>query len=212
MRNLSENWPKTAMPQHRIVCECIRCRRSRVSQRYVERLADQSLSTALRHAQDWAEMETDETGRASTMLLKPLDPAIRWSAPASVSDILAKRAADFEVPGRLRAYRITRDGKELYFGLVYAPGQSVGQRIRDHVANTGFSAARRRRSESKQLAKLLEDKRRTTMVRFADIAAPSPYRSDPKYAHAIELLLQNSLRPLIYIPSSLTFEDEDDAA
>lgn len=211
MHDVSENWPESRAGCDRIVCECVRCRRVRPTDRYVERLADQSLSTALRHAQLRAETDAGEAGRASTMVLKPIDPVIGWSAPASVSDILAERAPSFEARGKLRAYRITRAGRELYFGIVYAPGQSVAQRIRDHAANTGFTPAQRGRSESKQLAKLLADKRRTTMVRFADIAAPAAYRSDPKYLHAIELLLQNALRPLVYIPSSLTFEDDDNA-
>jgi hypothetical protein len=211
MRDLSENWPENVPVRHRILCECVRCRRVRLSNRYVERLADLSLSTALRHAQDWAELDWSEAGRKSTMVLSPIEREIRWSAPASVSDILAKRAPDFEVPGRLRAYRITRDGKELYFGIVFGAGQSVGERIREHAANTAFTPAQRARSESKQLAKLLQEKRRTTMVRFSDISIPAPFRKDPKYLHAIELLLQSSLRPLVYLPSSISFEDNDNA-
>jgi hypothetical protein len=209
MRSLSENWPGAHPVRSGMICECTRCRVRRADQ-LVERLSDQSLSTALIHAQHArAEELAAEAGRASTMTLKPINPTIRWSAPASVSDILAKRGpASLEDKGKRRVYRVTRDGREVYFGIVHGSNKSVADRIREHAANIGWTPAQRRFSESKQLAKKLEERRRTTFVRYADIPATRGYRADPKHLHAIELLLQNSLRPQIYIPQSLTFEDE----
>lgn len=52
MRDLTENRPEARPSGHDgMICECRRCR-ARRADRYVERLADRSLSTALRHAQD----------------------------------------------------------------------------------------------------------------------------------------------------------------
>jgi hypothetical protein len=235
MRNLSENWPEMPMPRHRILCECVRCRQRRISDNYIERLADQSLSTALRHAQDWAEMEADEAGLDRTKRAGPpkgliLRQSIRWSKPASVAEILDEHAEtllkdDFFKPlsnKRLRLYCVTRGGKVLYIGLIYGTGQSVGNRIRQH-AGRGKEIRDRapwpRGSESKQLAAMLKQKKTqdATNVQFADITVPKGYTPDPKYAHAIELLLQNSLRsqtedkqPQIYFSGNLTFEGEDD--
>ena len=56
---LTEDWPEARVPTHRLLCECRRCRRTR-DDLYVERLADRSLSTALRHAQDEWEDEASE--------------------------------------------------------------------------------------------------------------------------------------------------------
>jgi hypothetical protein len=210
MRGVSEHRSETM--RQAMVCECLRCRKRRVDG-YVERLAGQSLSTALRHAQDPWDHLAHEAGHKSTAILPPINPELRWSAPVSVSDIVNDRpaAALLDEPGKLRLYRITRDGRNVYFGIVHAPDQSVSKRIKSHLQNTGWAAAQRRRSESKQLAQLLQDKKKTTFVRYADIKAPPRYRNDPKYLHAIELLAQSALRPQIYIPQNLTFEDEDDA-
>jgi hypothetical protein len=210
MRGMSEHRSETT--RQTMVCDCLRCRKRRVDG-LVERLADQSLSTALRHAQDPWEHLAHEAGHKSTTILPPISPALRWSAPISVSDLDNDRpaAAPFAEPGKLRLYRITRDGRNVYFGIVHAPGQSVSKRIKSHLQNTGWTAAQRRRSESKQLAQRLQDKKKTTFVRYANIDAPPRYRKDPKYLHAIELLAQSALRPQIYIPQNLTFEDEDDA-
>ena len=56
MRRLSEDWPEIRPRAHPGACDCRRCRTTR-ARRYVDRLASQSLSTALRHAQDPWEAE-----------------------------------------------------------------------------------------------------------------------------------------------------------
>ena len=55
MRSVREDWPEIRPRGHAGACSCRGCR-ARRADRYVERLASQSLSTALRHAQDpWEE-------------------------------------------------------------------------------------------------------------------------------------------------------------
>src|SRR3954470_7720273 len=120
MRSVSEHWPETYRGRQSMVCECLRCRTRRADD-YVERLASQSLSTALRHAQDPWEQFASEAGRASTTTLPQIDRKLHWSAPASISDIINGRTpttTGFEDKGKLRIYRITRGGKNLYFGIL----------------------------------------------------------------------------------------------
>jgi len=201
MRSVSEYRPEHGRGRQSMVCECLRCRTRRTDD-YVERLASQSLSTALRHAQDPWEQSASVAGRASTTPLPPIDRNLRWSVPASVSDIINRRAAaitGFDDKGKLRMYRITRGGKDLYFGIVSGPGQSVSSRIRDHFKNTRRSVPQPKLGESEQLGKLLQGKK-TTFVRYADINAPLRYRNDPKYLHAIQVLAQNALHPQISTP------------
>jgi hypothetical protein len=208
------------MTRRGMVCECLRCRKRRVDG-LVERLADQSLSTALRHAQDPWEDVADEAGRASTTTLPPITRELRWSAPASIVDVANGRVPEFNEPNKqikkrnkLRLYRITHGRKNLYFGIVHGVNKSVSDRIKEHWMAPAGTAKQRERSEAKQLAKWLKDNKsnlQATLVRYADIDAPTPYRHDPKYVHAIELLAQSALRPQIYVRGSLTFEDEDDA-
>ena len=62
MRSVREDWPEIRPQPHVGACGC-RGSGARCTARYVERLASQSLSTALRHAQDPLEEEVGATLR-----------------------------------------------------------------------------------------------------------------------------------------------------
>ena len=209
MRHVREDWPQTRPRGHADRCSCPGCRNRRVT-RYVDRLASQSLSTALRHAQDPWE-DAWESGPPSSDTVQLVVNPITWSKPATVSDLINKRSAAFESVGGNRVYKITRDGKPLYVGGAWGARQSVAGRIRQHVEGHPGTASQQRRSEEKQLRKAIKDQRTTTYVQYADVVAPRSHRAGPKYTHAIELLLATLIGPSIYVPYVVSFEDEHDA-
>ena len=208
MLNPREDWPEIRPRPHLGSCPCRSCR-GRSADRYVERLASQSLSTALRHAQDPGEAAHEAT-RPSEMSVGPIGP-IAWSAPVSVYDIVNRRAPkDFETKGRYRVYRITRDGKELYVAGVWSPTKSVADRIREHH-DGGVIETKLRTSEQHNIRKLIKQVPTRTMVRYADVIAPPGHRAGPKLTHAVELLLATKIKPQIYMPNVVSFEDDLDA-
>ena len=211
MRSMSENWPEIRPRRHADACSCRGCRVQR-SDRYVDRLATQSLSTALRHAQDPWE-DAWEAGRSSTTALPAI--TVPWSAPISLKDLKAGKVGKFGDRGKLRVYRIhpAGSGRPLYIGMVHGATQSVAGRIADHLKGKKVG---KQTSETYQLSKALREAPDDgkLMIRFADIDPPARFRNNKKFFHGVEMLLQAALKPQIDNPGSLTFEDdtfEDDA-
>jgi hypothetical protein len=218
MRDLGENWPKTRKAPHGgngLVCECRRCRIRRGA--LVERLADQSLSAALRHAQDdpWEAAWTTETD--SPTLLPSLGP-IRWSAPVSLRDLNTRTPASraFFEKGKLRLYRICRRGapRPLYVGMVHGAGQSVARRIQDHL-NPNKVGRSPRSATRALLVELMRDtpaaELNRLMIRFAEPPVPAGFRNNPQFLHAVELLAQQALDAKHRnMGDVVTFEDEED--
>src|SRR4051812_20347541 len=147
MRGVREDWPEIRPPKRAGACACRDCP-ARRADRYVERLARQSLSTALRHAQDPWEEALEAGPPAATTDAVTVDPVI-WSKPATVSDLINKRRSDFETVGRNRVYKVTRDGKVLYVGGTWGARQCVAGRIREHVEGHPGTASQQRQSEEK---------------------------------------------------------------
>jgi hypothetical protein len=212
MRRLSEDWPEARLAldgRHALLCVCDRCRVRRAN-RYVERLADQSLSTALRHAQDGWE-DGWEAGRRSTTALPGI--GVAWSAPVSLAELAAgaPTAAAFRDPGKLRLYRIHLAGsrRPLYLGMVSGARQSVARRLTEHLAGRKVG---RQTSETRQLYEALRGApdRSKVLIRYADMPVPPGFRHDRKFLHGVEMLLQAAMRPTIHNPGSLTFEDPQD--
>jgi hypothetical protein len=137
---VSENWPERG---HRGGCACGRCQRER---RMVERLARESLSTALRHAQDsseaWYGFEAQTQGGDLNLGGTSLGRWRGWS-PASVDLLaiyIAANDADQRIPEVYRQrnsarllYRIYEQNKQipLYIGAAFRA--SIRGRIKDHL-------------------------------------------------------------------------------
>lgn len=219
MRTMSEAWPEVRRGRGAIhnglVCECRRCRVQRGS--LVERLADQSLSTALRHAQDdpweagWA------TEADSPTILPSLGP-IRWSAPVSLRDLNNRTPASraFREKGKLRLYRICKPGERrpLYVGMVHGARQSVAQRIYDHL-NPNKVGTSPRSATRALLVELMRDTPAADlnrlMIRFAEPPVPAGFRNNPQFLHAVELLAQQALDAKHRNKDGVvTFEDKDE--
>jgi hypothetical protein len=201
-------------------CWCRRCQQDR---KLVDDLSRASLSAALRHAQNRYEYEDGyedefdawEAGRRSKTSLPALDVA--WSAPASMKDLSTKKpgakdpAAKFYDRGKLRVYRIYKAGqsKPLYIGMVRGASKSVVDRLREHQSGKKVGRAT---SETKQLADALAAVTDPSqlLIRYGEIDAPKRFRNDAKFLHGVEMLLQAALKPQIYNPGSLSFEEVEE--
>jgi hypothetical protein len=212
MRNLREDWPEIRPRGHGGACSCHGCR-ARRADRYIDRLATQSLSTALRHAQDpWEDAwEAAPSASTDTVVVNP----VKWSAAVTVDQINKNdqkvKQSRFDAVNQNRVYKITRDGKTLYVGGVWGASQSVAGRIKKHFKGSPGSDATISRSEERQIRKQIKEKPDSTYVQYADVKTPEGHLAGPKYTHAVELLLATKLKPAIYVRHVVTFEGEDDA-
>jgi hypothetical protein len=216
MRYMSEAWPEARSGRdgmhNGLVCSCRSCRVRRSD--LVERLADQSLSTALRHSQDEGREAEWEAGRRSSTSL-PSIGRIPWSAPVSIGDLKAgaPAAGPFRAKGKYRLYRICRPGGRhpLYVGMVHGATQSVSGRINDHLSGKGagktdLSTTKRLHDELKGMS--AQDRNRL-LVRFAEPPVPPALKGSPQFLHAVELLAQQAMRAKHRNRGNVvTFEDE----
>jgi hypothetical protein len=221
-----ENWP----PMHRTGCRCERCRRE---QRVIERLADASLSTALRHAQSRFESEQGmeaATPRGSITLPGTFSG---WLKPTNVKVLLGPSPpVEFtarSAPEKGYLYRIDRKHKvrPLYIGEAYR--YPIVSRVASHVAGlltkkfavrkkgdpvAGLKATTARdfakmRSEIEKLRVLLAKlpEADDLQVRYATVTPSTGYPVDVKLLHAFESALQVLEKPRSYVGSVRTFED-----
>lgn len=232
MHDLTEDWPEIRPPRYHRPCACADCRAGRTD-RQVERLASQSLSTALRHAQDLS----DEAGPAPRIGSPGPDiklPGIwsGWKGPTSVQDVLAKSPPyPFGVRDGRMLYRIYEEGRNVPLYIGSAKSSTIKERVASHfrplltkkkltLRKTKPIAALQKLSPADALARLAAmdseiEKMRLLLVRsgkpirvaYGTVQATDKrYPVDAKLLHAFELALQVLERPSSYVGSVRTFE------
>jgi hypothetical protein len=224
-----ENWPPRNDSRR---CDCPRCREARA----IDRLANQSLSVALRHAQNRAESELRfEAAQPPGPLTLP-GKFSGWRAATPLPTVLSPgRPHLFGVTGTPLLYRVYEEGKQipLYIGMVTR--SSIASRVASHMRGlltragtlAGTPAARaisavtaadfqRSRSEIEKLRILVAQSGRASRVKVqhGSVELPGNKPPDAKLLHAYEAALQVIERPHSYVGTVWTFEDdfEDDLA
>jgi hypothetical protein len=230
----SENWPPM---RHGSRCGCRCCRSDR---RSIDWLTSESLSTALRHAQNRYEQELEdevedalesgyendfeddfdafdtwEASRKSKTKLPGLDVA--WSKAATLKDLAAKKAAAppsagaFHDKGKMRVYRIYKKGSRKPLYVGMVHGSDQSVAQRIQDHLSGKKVGQAK-SETKQLADALKAVKDQSemLIRYGEITPPKGFRDGAKFVHGVEMLLQSMLQPQIYNPGSLTFEEVEE--
>jgi hypothetical protein len=217
-----ENWPRNDSGR----CDCPRCRQSRV----IDRLADRSLSVALRHAQNRTEGELGfEAAQPQGPITLP-GKFSGWREATPLQTVLSRsRPHLFGVTRVPLLYRIYEGGKQipLYIGMV--TGSSIAARVASHMRGlltragtlAGTPAARaiaavstadfqRSGSEIEKLRILVAQSGRASRVKVQHGAVELPGNKppDPKLLHAYEAALQVIERPHSYVGTVWTFEDD----
>ena len=222
-----ENWPpRNNSPRG----DCPRCRQARE----IDRLANQSLSVALRHAQNRAESELRFEAAQSPGAITLPGRFSGWRAATPLPIVLSpSRPHLFGVTGTPLLYRIHEEGKQipLYIGMVTR--SSIASRVASHMrglltragtlartpAARAISAVtpadfQRSRSEIEKLRILVTQSGRASLVKvqYGCVELPGDKRPDAKLLHAYEAALQVIERPHSYVGTVWTFEDyvEDD--
>jgi len=221
-----ENWPRM---DHQAGCRCTRCRRQGA---IIERLADRSLSVALRHAQSRFEgaigTEAETAGRIITLPGKftgwdtvravTVNELFGGTPPREYTEPPVRGVA----PGLL--YRIS-DVSPLYIGM--APASSIKARVASHLRD--LITPQGRPAQSQQLNDLLAKKpehfyksrseveklriliARTRLgglkVECGKVWPSAGYPMDFKLLHAFEAALQVLERPRAYVGDVWSFED-----
>lgn len=203
----SEDWPKL---RYESGCGCGRRQRREAA---VERLARESLSVALRHAQDPLEME-DEFGFEAATPGGTITLPGTWSGWRHATPILTVLGGggrpEFK-DGRPRLYRIyePRKQKPIYIGMAYR--STIQRRIGDEL--NPARPAGGRGSEIQRLRDLVlvgvpPKTRSDIMVQYGWVTPHPPHQVDAKLLHAFELALAYLERPHTYNPDIWSFEED----
>ena len=220
-----ENWPPR---DHFGGCGCSRCRQSAM----VDRLANQSLSVALRHAQNRAESELgfEAATRGGPITLPGKFGG--WKDATPLATVLSPTPPSlFGKPRIPILYRIYEEGKQtpLYIGMVTR--SSIAARVASHMrglltksgtlaktpAARAISAVtpadfERRKSELAKLRILVAQSGRASRVKVQHgsvVELPGGKKQpDAKLLHAYEAALQVIERPHSYVGTVWTFEDD----
>jgi len=220
-----ENWLRT---DHAGRCGCVRCRRQA---RLIDRLADRSLSVALRHSQSRFEDGLGlEAATPSGSITLPgrfsgwrdsivLYDLLMGSPPAAFKQKSVRGTG----PGYL--YRIYEENKQipLYIGMAF--NEPIQDRVTSHfrglVAKSGLRLPAKTlagtspgefaglKSEIAKLKVLVAQLPQSKHIRvqYGTVAPNSGYPMDPKFLHAFESALQVLEHPRSYVGSARTFED-----
>ena len=222
MRDRRENWPGL---RHVRGCGCPGCRNEGGS---VEALAQESLSVALRHAQDSVEagsgFEAATPGGAVAL------PGVfsGWAGAIPLTTVLHGSAPDLFVrPRKRQLYRIYEELERtpLYIGMAYAA--SIRDRVTSHLGKvltpsggpTALAQTLAKQSpdglgsEVKKLQilvarNLLSPARKAIKVQRGSVTAKSGFTLDPKLLHAFEATLQVLEQPRSYVSWSRAFEED----
>ena len=218
----AENWPRDL---HGGGCGCSRCRRRST----IDRLADQSLSTALRHAQSRAEADFGEEAASPPGRVTLPGSFSGWKRPVTLAELFADPPpAPYGATAFPALYRIYAEGTQipLYVGMVLKT--SIAARVASHVrrlitrhgapaktaqvkaiAATSPADFQRKRSEIARLRVLVAQiaGARRVKVQFGTVELDGGRRPDPKLLHAYEAALQVIERPRAYVGGVWTFED-----
>jgi hypothetical protein len=224
---MHENWPPVS---HAYGCRCARCRRG---DPMIERLADQTLSTALRHAQNRAESELGAESATPAGRITLPGKWSGWSGAVSLKVLFAPGAPKIftQKPrpitdGYGLLYRVYEEHKQrpLYIGMAYK--DSIHDRVVSHlrgvVRKSGTPAqnqqTRTLAARLPQIAtvqsEIVKLQILTTQpalgllkVQFGKVEADSGYTMSPKVLHVFEAALQVLEKPHSYVGSSRTFEE-----
>jgi hypothetical protein len=217
----TENWP---MRSHATGCGCDRC----AGRDSVERLANASLSAALRHAQNRFEDEGSFEAATPAGALTLPGRFSGWKEPTTLDVVIGPNApAVFTQSKPRRLYRIYEEGRQkpLYIGMAFSA--SIRNRVMSHIqgiftksgALSKSAAVSKLGSTTKQLfgAQTSEVQKLRILVAQLGLGSrvkvqhaavePGPgYTLDPKFLHAFEIALQVLERPRSYVGTARTFE------
>lgn len=224
-----ENWPDQS---HTRGCGCQSCNKGN---RLIDRLADRSLSAALRHAQSRA--ESDFGFEAATPAGSITLPGRfgGWKRAIPLGELFGSTPPEAFVrkgpppaPGPGLLYRVYEENKQrpLYIGMAFR--ESIQKRVASHfkplMANAsklaqtakasdlaklwGATPAEKWRSEITKLQALIAatGMNSTIKVQYGEVTPPSGTSIDAKLLHAFESALQVIERPHSYVGSVRTFE------
>lgn len=138
-----EDWPRSP---YRRACLCQRCRAGTI-----ERLADQSLSAALAHAQNRGEAEAPYLGSSAAEDTIDTDISVDWSPPAPLDKWLPTAPRR---PGQF-LYKIFLRGntKPLYIGRVTGGQTSLHGRITTHIQRGRTTSTLTRQNVYQEIAR-----------------------------------------------------------
>lgn len=223
-----ENWPRLACSDG---CGCQRCRRA---DRLVDRLANRSLSVALRHAQD---LESDFGYEAATPAGSITLPGMfsGWRGAITLGELFGtdpplpfRSKSPPPGPGQGLLYRVYQNNKQrpLYIGMAYR--DSIQNRVASHFKSVTTKAGKLAKTRMVMtLASLAKttptDKWRSEIaklraltaaaglnaiikVQYGKVTPPAGLPLDAKLVHAFESALQVIERPHSYVGSARTFE------
>jgi hypothetical protein len=200
----------------------------------IERLADRSLSAALRHAQDRFESDFGEESATPAGIVTLPGTFSGWRGAVALGELLGPSPPlPFTTKGapppggKGRLYRVHQENKQrpLYIGMAYQA--SIQERVASHfrsvVTKAGKLAATRHVGNlavigaggvgamTSEIAKLRAITASLGMnaiikVQHGEVTPPAGQRVDPKLLHAFEAALQVIERPHSYVGSARTFE------
>lgn len=223
-----ENWPSKT---HARGCVCPRCRGGN---HLIDRLANRSLSAALRHAQG---LESDFGYEAATPPGSITLPGTfsGWRGAITLGELFGtdpplpfRSKSPPPGPGQGLLYRVYQENKQrpLYIGMAYR--DSIQNRVASHfksvTTKAGKLAKTRMVTTLASLAKTTPmDKWRSEIaklravtaaaglnaiikVQYGKVMPPASLPLDAKLVHAFESALQVIERPHSYVGSARTFE------
>lgn len=226
MSGSPEAWPLGGRAHHRGTCRCAGCATGADS---IDRLARESLSAALAHAQQ-GRFEADlgtEAGRPRSITLPGMFSG--WRDPVAIRTVLAGVGAppDFGAHNRRHLYKIAKRGERapLYIGMAFSA--SVRDRVAAHIgallAPAGPPpAGKQPRPGRSEVANLRQEIAKelqvdpalnniTVQLGTVQLSSLVPSQRPPldaKLLHAYETALQVLERPRTYVGSAWTFEEE----
>ena len=204
-------------------CPCTRCRPAS-RDAAIDRLANESLSAALRHAQEmWESPKRQRKAKARAVPRRPkqlpgTDIGLDWTRPIALTDLAKTKQAALKGKGKQQAFVIGVKGEKrpLYVGHIHGKKQNVIKHVSDYLAGKYIGGAtsdtgrlHRELERFKQLGKLQD-----VYVQAIDYSVPQAYQTRGDHTgdltRSIEGLTRAMLNPVFYDPNVTSFEDERD--
>ena len=194
-------------------CACARCRLAS-REAAIDRLASESLSAALRHAQEAWESTKRKRKASARAAPRPkslpgTNIGLDWTQRIALTDLAKTKQAALKAKGKQQAFVIGVKGEKrpLYVGHIHGKNQNVIKHVNDYLAGKGIGGPNSDTARlHKELARFKRlGKLQDVYVQAIDYSVPQAYQTRGDHTgdltRSIEGLTRAMLNPIFYDPN-----------